>query len=118
MASYDKGSLKSDSYLVKRGDTLYSIAWASNKNFIDLANNNKLNKPYTIYPGQKLNLNLTPTVTNSQTAKKVQNNHSKVVSNHSKENKKQTDTSVASTTPPQRWLKRNHLIRLETLRIL
>ena len=109
MASYDKGSLKSDSYLVKRGDTLYSIAWASNKNFIDLANNNKLNKPYTIYPGQKLNLNLTPTVTNSQTAKKVQNNHSKVVSNHSKANKKQTHTSVASTSPPPEVVKKKSL---------
>ncbi|WP_237157894.1 peptidoglycan DD-metalloendopeptidase family protein [Shewanella psychrophila] len=94
MATYNKGSLKSDSYLVKKGDTLYSIAWVSNNDFIDLARKNKLKKPYTIYPGQKLNLNLTSTVTNSQKAKTVPNNPPKVVSTKTKATKKQTDTPV------------------------
>ena len=94
MATYNKGSLKSDSYLIKRGDTLYSIAWASNNDFIDLAKKNNLKKPYVIYPGQKLNLNLTSTVTNSQKTKTVPKHPPKVVSNKTKENKKQTDIPV------------------------
>ncbi|MPY22580.1 peptidoglycan DD-metalloendopeptidase family protein [Shewanella psychropiezotolerans] len=98
MATYNKGSLKSDSYLVKRGDTLYSIAWASNNDFIDLAKKNKLKKPYVIYPGQKLNLSLTSTVTNSQTTKTVPNNPPKVVSTKTKTNKKQTHTPVVTTS--------------------
>ncbi|WP_050774326.1 peptidoglycan DD-metalloendopeptidase family protein [Shewanella benthica] len=94
MASYNKGSLKSDSYFVKRGDTLYSIAWASNKDFLDLAKKNKLNNPYIIYPGQKLNLNLTSTVTNSQMAKTESNNPPKVVLVKDEVDKKQTHTPV------------------------
>ena len=100
MASYNKGSLKSDSYLVKRGDTLYSIAWASNKDFLDLANKNKLKKPYVIYPGQKLNLNLTSTVTNSQTAKTGANNPPKVVLAKTKVNEKQIHTPVILAKKP------------------
>ncbi|MCL1061233.1 peptidoglycan DD-metalloendopeptidase family protein [Shewanella benthica] len=100
MASYNKGSLKSDSYLVKRGDTLYSIAWASNKDFLDLANKNKLKKPYVIYPGQKLNLNLTSTVTNSQTAKAGSNNPPKVVFAKAKVNEKQIHTPVILAKKP------------------
>ncbi len=87
--AYNKGSLKSDSYHVKQGDTLYSIAWASDNDFIKLANKNNLKKPYTIFPGQKLNLNLTRPVTNSQQSKKASKNSPKVVRVKPKANNKQ-----------------------------
>ncbi|WP_299793642.1 peptidoglycan DD-metalloendopeptidase family protein [uncultured Shewanella sp.] len=89
--AYNKGSLKSDSYRVKKGDTLYSIAWASNNDFIKLANKNNLKKPYTIYPGQKLNLNLTRSVTNSQQSKSTSKTSPKVVSKVGKSLNKQVD---------------------------
>lgn len=99
--AYNKGALKSDFYHVKQGDTLYSIAWASDNDFIDLANKNKLKKPYTIFPGQKLNLDLTSNVTNTVNAKVTSNNSHKVVGEDVKHEGKHklTPILVAKTTP-------------------
>lgn len=44
------------SHTVARGDTLYSIAWTHNIDYRRLALVNNLSAPYTIYPGQQLNL--------------------------------------------------------------
>jgi lipoprotein NlpD len=44
------------SYTVKRGDTLYSIAWAIKKDFRTVASWNGIRSPYLIYPGQKLRM--------------------------------------------------------------
>lgn len=43
-------------YIVKKGDTLYSIAFSSGRDFRDIARINKISKPYSIYPGQRLSL--------------------------------------------------------------
>ncbi len=43
-------------YRVKKGDTLYSIAWQFGKDFKVLARNNGIRRPYTIYVGQKIKL--------------------------------------------------------------
>ncbi|MBR9726530.1 peptidoglycan DD-metalloendopeptidase family protein [Shewanella intestini] len=68
---YDKGSLTSDWYRVKKGDTLYSISWGAGKDFIYLAKRNNLREPYTIYPGQILGL--TPRKTAPTSTKKTNN---------------------------------------------
>jgi lipoprotein NlpD len=39
---------------VKRGETLYSIAWNYGKSFKSVAAWNRIKSPYTIYPGQKI----------------------------------------------------------------
>ena len=44
------------SYVVRRGDTLFSIAWQSRNEVGKLAQWNGIKKPYTIYPGQKIKL--------------------------------------------------------------
>ena len=44
------------SYIVTRGDTLYSIAWRAGRDYKDLAKWNHIKYPYTIYVGQKLRL--------------------------------------------------------------
>lgn len=104
--AYNKGALKSDFYHVKQGDTLYSIAWASDNDFIDLANKNKLKKPYIIFPGQKLNLNLTSNVTNVAKAMVASKSSHKVVVNDDKPTYKQVvkSVSVAKNTqiPPSK----------------
>jgi lipoprotein NlpD len=41
---------------VRRGDTLYSIAWQNGLNFHQLAEMNAIRSPYTIYVGQSLRL--------------------------------------------------------------
>jgi lipoprotein NlpD len=43
-------------YHVRRGDTLYSIAWQNGLNFRQLAEMNAIRSPYTIYVGQSLRL--------------------------------------------------------------
>jgi lipoprotein NlpD len=57
-----------NTYKVKKGDTLYSIAWNSSSDVKSLATYNKLKPPYTIYTGQVLNLKppTTKSISNSQ----------------------------------------------------
>jgi len=45
-----------DYYVVKRGDTLYSIAWQHGLTYQQLAAGNGIRHPYTIYAGQRLRL--------------------------------------------------------------
>lgn len=45
-----------DTYIVKRGDTLFAIAWYAGMDYQDIARYNKLSKPYNIAPGQQLRL--------------------------------------------------------------
>ncbi|WP_394200485.1 peptidoglycan DD-metalloendopeptidase family protein [Shewanella waksmanii] len=96
--SYARGGLTSSQYKVRRGDTLYSIAWAANKDFIDIARKNNLKKPYTIYPGQVLSLHTTSSVTNTPKTKTASKSHTKVASKPSNSNQKQ---QVASNSPSQ-----------------
>jgi lipoprotein NlpD len=49
-----KSSLKGREYIVKKGETLYSISWRANVDINSLATFNKLASPYKIFPGQKL----------------------------------------------------------------
>lgn len=48
----------SGTHIVAHGDTLYSIAFAHSVDVRTLALANNLAAPYTIYPGQRLNLNV------------------------------------------------------------
>jgi len=43
-------------YTVKRGDTLYSIAWRYEKDYRQIAQYNNIKPPYAIYPGQRLRM--------------------------------------------------------------
>ncbi len=47
---------KSGYHIVDKGDTLYSIAWRYNYDYKTVASWNKINAPYTIYPGQLIRL--------------------------------------------------------------
>lgn len=49
--------IKKNHYTVRKGDTLFSIAFSANADIRVLARINKLKSPYTIYPGQKIVLN-------------------------------------------------------------
>ena len=55
-SSYSKGGIKTSTYTVQSGDTLYSIAWLTNSNVTDLAKINNLRQPYTLSHGQKLRI--------------------------------------------------------------
>ncbi|WP_240652650.1 peptidoglycan DD-metalloendopeptidase family protein [Rheinheimera riviphila] len=49
-----KGSLQADTYQVKKGDTLFSIAFRAGMDYRNLARLNRIPEPYTIYVGQVL----------------------------------------------------------------
>ena len=49
-----KNSIKTTEYIVKKGETLYSIAWRANLNVNTIAGINNISSPYKIFPGQKI----------------------------------------------------------------
>ena len=51
-----RGTLKAKNYIVKKDDTLYSIAFHAGIDFRQLAFLNNISAPYKIYPGQDLKL--------------------------------------------------------------
>ncbi|WP_264877856.1 peptidoglycan DD-metalloendopeptidase family protein [Vibrio agarivorans] len=54
--STQRGSHRGSFYEVQKGDTLYFIAYVTDKDVKEIIQNNRLQEPYTIYPGQKLRL--------------------------------------------------------------
>ncbi|MCE0494204.1 peptidoglycan DD-metalloendopeptidase family protein [Vibrio salinus] len=54
--SSKKGSYRGSYYIVNKGDTLYYIAYVTDKDVNDLIRYNHLKSPYVIHPGQKINL--------------------------------------------------------------
>ena len=84
-----RNSLKSDKYQVKRGETLYAIAWRAGIDFRHLARINNISKPYEIYPGQVLLLKNTAKISSKNTQskqpvnlnKKSEKNNKKTVAN-------------------------------------
>lgn len=70
-----KNTLNQSAYLVKKGETLYAIAWRANVNVKQLASWNNISAPYNIYPGQKLSLSAPKPVKSSgvKTPKKPNN---------------------------------------------
>jgi lipoprotein NlpD len=55
-STVERGSYRGSYYEVEKGDTLYFIAYVTNKNVNEIIRYNDLTEPYTIYPGQKLKL--------------------------------------------------------------
>ncbi len=54
----DKTEPKTITYTVKEGDNLYSIAMSYGVNFVDIAEDNNLTRPFTLQVGQQLYINL------------------------------------------------------------
>nr|WP_249028436.1 peptidoglycan DD-metalloendopeptidase family protein [Photobacterium aphoticum] len=52
----ERGSYRGSYYEVQKGDTLYFISYITDKDVNELIVYNRLAAPYTIYPGQKLQL--------------------------------------------------------------
>ena len=53
---------KKPTYVVQRGDTLYSIAWRYGLEHRELASANGISAPYVIYPGQRLSVSAPLTI--------------------------------------------------------
>jgi lipoprotein NlpD len=77
-------------YTVRKGDTLYSIAWRFDRDYQSLARLNGIGSPYRIYPGQLLKLK-----TSSTTARPAASTSS---------SRKRSSTATVSSTPPSAWV--------------
>ena len=57
---FTKGERASGFHQVRRGDTLFSIAWRYGLDYRELASANSISSPYVIYPGQKIDISYPP----------------------------------------------------------
>jgi lipoprotein NlpD len=89
-------TIKSSQYTVKKGETLYSIAWRSNSDVRKIARQNNIASPYRIYPGQKLIL-VIPKVKKSTKASKDKVSHKKSTKSSIANNKNSQKNTLAST---------------------
>ncbi len=88
-------------HYVKKGDTLYSIAWQYGYDTREIARWNRVRWPYTIYPKQKLRVK--PPGKTSQSAKSSTTSSKKTTSRATK--KTSSSASKKSTTNAQKWSK-------------
>lgn len=96
LGEHNRDSIKSTQYTVKKGETLYSIAWRANSDIRKIAQLNKISPPYRIYPGQKLFLVEQRAKKSTKVSKdKVSNKNSTKSSTASKKNSKKN--TLAST---------------------
>ena len=110
-------------HIVKRGDTLYSIAWRYNLEVSKLANANGVDSSYLIYPGQKIALKYTGARNSKRvsstrsSAKKAAGKSKRQVTNSGKFAKdntpvKNTVQTTNSASPMRwRWPVRGKLVR-------
>ena len=81
-----KVNITGSKYTVKKGDTLYSIAFSSQRDFRTLAKINNIPAPYTIFPGQRILI--TKQEQKHKKAKKYTNSSKKSTFSTQKNNKK------------------------------
>ena len=81
-----KVNINGDRYIVKKGDTLYSIAFSAQQDFRTLAKNNDIPAPYIIHPGQVVLFKKPAIKTKKQ--KKYTNSSKKSTKEPQKNNKK------------------------------
>ncbi|MCO6354717.1 peptidoglycan DD-metalloendopeptidase family protein [Pseudoalteromonas shioyasakiensis] len=81
-----KVNISGSKYVVKKGDTLYSIAFSAQQDFRTLAKINDIPVPYTIFPGQSISL--TKSAQKLKKTKKYTNSSKKSTVSIQKNNKK------------------------------
>jgi lipoprotein NlpD len=81
-------------YRVRRGDTLYSIAFRYGLDYRDLARHNNIRNNYTIYVGQVLTLKASPTRSSTQVASSDTRSQSSSASSSSKASSSKASTSA------------------------
>ena len=65
-ASLSSNQAKPNFHIVRKGDTLYSIAWRYGLDYRNVASWNRIEPPYTIFPGQRVGIKGTFTASSAQ----------------------------------------------------
>ena len=89
----------SGKHIVRHGETLFSISWLYSRDYKELASANGIQEPYTIYPGQTLNLAVSQR-TQPAPPVKPQNKPAREVTQKQEAVKKQTAGSALKAAPP------------------
>ncbi|WP_257266852.1 peptidoglycan DD-metalloendopeptidase family protein [Endozoicomonas sp. ONNA2] len=111
----------SGQHIVQRGETLYSIAWLYSRDFRELAQENNIRSPYTIYPGQRINLSIhrygvgTATGTPVRQSKKTTARSNAPVKKHTA--KSSTPKSTASGSSGWQWPANGKVISAYSLKM-
>ncbi|OCG08982.1 hypothetical protein A9G13_02695 [Gilliamella sp. wkB178] len=90
-----KGGYQGDTYTVKRGDTLYYIAWVTGNDYRSLAAKNNIKEPYAVNVGQVLDVSGGTTVVVTE---KTTTGHAAAVKSSSSESTSTTTTPAATST--------------------
>jgi len=90
----NRGSLNAQSYVVQRGDTLYSIAFRAGIDVRTLAALNAISSPYIIYPQQRLRL--TGTVSASKATTSAHKNNTSVQQSANTNNSSQAKSNSSA----------------------
>ncbi|MAD77394.1 MAG: metalloendopeptidase [Rheinheimera sp.] len=94
----NRGTLAASQYVVQRGDTLYAIAFRAGVDVRTLASSNKINSPYTIYPGQVIQLAMTRSAASNRD--NATSSPVKTTNRQPTRAKPATTTQTARTTKP------------------
>ena len=92
-------------YKVQRGDTLYAVAWYTGNDYRDLAKYNQLSAPYTIFPGQVLNVTPPSNVTTAPVIAKSKTNQSTAPTTSN------ADKSLVDRPQPQAYRKSEKVVK-------
>ncbi len=81
-----QNTINENEYIVRAGETLYSIAWRANSDVRQIAKMNNISPPYNIYPNQKLilvakNKGKVSKASNNKHSSKKQSRNSNLTSN-------------------------------------
>lgn len=81
-----QNTINENEYIVRTGETLYSIAWRANSDVRQIAKMNSISPPYNIYPNQKLilvakNKGKVSKASNNKYSSKKQSRNSNLTSN-------------------------------------
>ncbi|MBA6419218.1 peptidoglycan DD-metalloendopeptidase family protein [Pseudomonas neustonica] len=92
-------SVTSGYHTVRRGETLYQIAFRYGWDWKALASNNRMAAPYTIYPGQRINLN-TRTASRGPVISRPSSNSPRAATQNSSASRPQVATAPAPAARP------------------
>ncbi|OCG70757.1 hypothetical protein A9G43_06980 [Gilliamella sp. Occ3-1] len=104
-----KGGYQGDTYTVKRGDTLFYIAWVTGNDYRSLAAKNNIKEPFALNVGQVLDVSggavvvTQKTTTNNTTAIKSNSDSSSVVIGQAKNKPTITKTTTTSITTTDKY---------------
>ena len=95
-------------HIVRRGETLYSIAWQYGHDVRDVARWNRIRAPYTIYPQQKISL--IPTKSYSRPKKPVKSTGKKVAKSTPSRVKTKSKPTIYSQKIRWQWPTKGKII--------